>query len=51
VLKNYTIRYNLIATGTVRTMKSIGYKNELNRNGDISPTVIKPLKGCSIETK
>ena len=25
-------------------MKSIGYKNELNRNGDISLTIIKPLK-------
>jgi hypothetical protein len=44
VLKNYTISYNLIAIGIVRTMKSIGYKHELNRNGDINPTFIKPLK-------
>ena len=36
--------YNLIAIGIVKTMKSIGYKNELNRNGDISLTFIKPLK-------
>lgn len=44
VLKYNTISYNLIATGTVRTMKFIGYKNEFNRNGDISSTFIKPLK-------
>jgi hypothetical protein len=44
VLKNYTISYNFIAIGIVRTMKSINYKNELNRNRDISLTFIKPLK-------
>ena len=44
VLKNYTISCNLVAIGTVRTMKFTGYKNELNRNGDISLTFVKPLK-------
>jgi hypothetical protein len=44
LLKNYTISYNLFAIGTVRIMNSLSYKNELNQNGNINPTFIKPLK-------
>lgn len=44
VLKNYTIIYDLIATGIVRTMKFIGHKNELNRNGDTNLTIIQVSK-------
>lgn len=40
MLKNYTFRYNLIATGTVELMKFAGYKNELNRNGDMNLPII-----------
>jgi len=42
VLKNYTLRYVLIASDTLE-MKFIEHKNELNRSGDIDLPIIHSI--------